>query len=659
MRLFVPPRASYVGPALVAALLLSTTTAGAVHLRLPGGLALQHLGASVSELGDQNGDGRDELLVGVPAWSGSGAASGRALLWFGRAALTLSPDHIWTGAPGELFGSCVARVGDLDGDGRDDFAVGAPGADNAGQGAGRVYVFYGGSPLPDVPDVILDGAPGDSLGFAISAAGDFDHDGRDDLIVGAPTHSQSGLDRGAAYIYYGGGTLGPAPDLVLLGEVAGDHFGWSVTDCGRFTGENADCVAVGAPLNGSHNGLESGAAYVFEGAVSSLQEPDATADVVLLSSGTAGGHFGHSVRGVGQWSTDSYPDLAVGAPWHSARTGIVEIFLGGPGADGVRDRYVTGDYGGNLFGWALGDPGDVVGSGDDDVIIGAPGHSGDGAGAGRAYLYPGNSASSQSARVVLPATGIQPGSLAGDWYGWAVSGCGDFDGDGTADYCVAAPQGNDADDVLAGYVHVFDSSGAQVPALLQEWSATWTSDGAVSLRLRVAGTFGTLRVTREVRDGDDLPVAAALVYAGAWPQQGAWTGSDAGAAAALAGQPAAAALAYRVQLEDMEGHLVDLGAQPGPRTDAPALVTALATPFPNPANPGAVVRFRAPTGVPVTCTVHDVRGARVAVLYRGAGTGTWQQVRWDGAASRSAAGVYLIRLTAGDAIRVQRVLLAP
>ena len=122
-------------------------------------------------------------------------------------------------------------------------------------------MFYGGTPLPDVPDVILDGAPGDSLGFSISAAGDFDHDGRDDLIRGGATYSQSGLKRAARPdTTTGAEPWASAPDLVLLGEVAGDHFGWSVTDCGRFTGENADCVAVGAPLNGSHSGLESGAA---------------------------------------------------------------------------------------------------------------------------------------------------------------------------------------------------------------------------------------------------------------------------------------------------------------------------------------------------------------------------------------------------------------
>ena len=121
---------------------------------------------------------------------------------------------------------------------------------------------------------------------------------------------------------------------------------------------------------------------------------------------------------------------------------------------------------------------------------------------------------------MLPATGIQPGSLAGDWYGWAVSGWRRLRRRRTADFASPLRRENDAEDGLSGHVHVFDSSGGQVPALVQEWSAAWIGDGAVSLRLRVAGTFAALRVTRELRDGDDLPVAAELVYAGAWPQQG-------------------------------------------------------------------------------------------------------------------------------------------
>ncbi|MFO7652658.1 MAG: integrin alpha [Candidatus Krumholzibacteriia bacterium] len=673
MRLFVSPRAIYVLVAAIAAVLVVPAGAGAVHLRLPAGLASQHLGASLSELRDQNGDGRDEILIGVPHWSGTGASSGRALIWFGGNALPLSPDVTYTGAPGELFGHSVARVGDLNGDGIDDFAVGAPGADNAGQGAGRVYVFFGGTPLPATADAILEGAPGDSLGWSVSAAGDLNADGRDDLIAGAPTRSQDGLKRGAAYVYYGGSSLGPVPDLVLHGEVAGDRFGWSVTDCGAFTGENADCVAVGAPLNGSRAGIESGAVYVFEGATSSLQAPDAAFDLVLVSGGTAGGRFGHAVRGVGRWSGDSYPDLAASAPWHSARNGRVEIFFGGPEAGGAADRYVTGDFGGNLFGWALAAAGDVTGGNEHDLIIGAPGHTGDGADAGRAYLYPGGSPTSQSARVTLTATGIQSGSIAGDWYGWAVAGGGDFDGDGVADYFVGAPEGNDDNGIVAGYVHVYDSGGGQVPTLLQDWSADWAPDGAVRLLMRLAAGAvqgeAELRITREVRDRDAAGLERQLVHAGPWPADGTWQGLDPQAAAALAGRPADAVLTYGVELRSAGGDVLDLGSQPGPQEAAPRLATALARPYPNPANPGTIVRFRAPAGVPVRCAVHDLRGARVAVLHRGTGTGAWQEVRWDGhgdgaaagsgAGGRSPAGLYLVRLNAGEEVRVQRVVLAP
>jgi hypothetical protein len=648
----------------VALAAICASSVGAVHLRVADGLAGYSFGGSVSELADQDGDGRWEFLVGAPFYSAAGLDNGRVLIWFGNDELTFNPDIIYNGQDGELFGYCVARVGDVNDDNIDDFAVGAPGSDIAGMGAGRVYLFYGGAPLPAAADVVLEGpAPGDSLGFSISAAGDIDHDGIDDLIVGAPYHIGPSGRTGAAYVYYGGGGIGPDPDLALYGEVAGDLFGWSVTDCGNFTGDTADCVAVGAPLNGSYAGTNSGAVYVFEGALGPALEPDATPEHIFTSSGNPAGRFGFVVRGVGRWDYDSYDDLAVGAPWDTGETGRVEVFFGGTDAGPSADRYVAGETGGDYFGWSLADLGDAVDNDRDDLLIGAPRHSADASDAGRAYIFPGGSGSGFSQLEVLPADGIVPGTLANDLFGRAVSGCGDFDGDDTPDYAVSAPWGNDDNNAVSGYVKIYDSSGSQVPTLVRAWEAVWSDEGAARLRLglNVSAAGQELALCRVLLAADGSPLDEEPLSPVPLPASGSWTGEDAQAAAAVAAQPGAAGLAYRLTLIGAAGERRELGLRPGPDLPAPTLSMMLAPPAPNPMAAATTVRFRARAGEPLECSVYDLRGVCVTVLLRGTATGGWQEILWDGRAEqrRVAAGIYLIRLRAGDRSVVRRVVISP
>ena len=306
---------------LITALLWPAVVRPAVLFN-PAGVSGQRFAAALSEVGDQNGDGRWELLSGSYMYSVGGAERGRLYLWFGGNSLALSADWTYEGQPAEWLGFAVARIGDVNNDGTDDFAAGAPLANNAGAEAGRVYIFFGGTPLPSSPDVILEGpTAGGHFGFSVSAAGDFNRDGRDDLIVGAPNYSLSGTERGAAYIYYGGSSIGSDPDLTVIGEIAGDHFGWSVTDCGNFTGTVENCVAVGAPHHTSA-GLDAGAAYVFEGGSS----PNTTPEHKFTNIGTAPlSEYGFVVRGLGRWDGDSYDDLAVA---ERRGTGVREVSSG-------------------------------------------------------------------------------------------------------------------------------------------------------------------------------------------------------------------------------------------------------------------------------------------------------------------------------------------
>jgi hypothetical protein len=99
-------------------------------------------------------------------------------------------------APGDNFATSMALVGDVNGDGYPDWAVGAPYADPAGSASGAVYVFFGGPGLPGpAPDLVLTGeAPDDHFGISV-AGGDLDGDGYAEIIVGARFNDRGGARR--------------------------------------------------------------------------------------------------------------------------------------------------------------------------------------------------------------------------------------------------------------------------------------------------------------------------------------------------------------------------------------------------------------------------------------------------------------------------------
>ena len=92
-------------------------------------------------------------------------------------------------------------------------------------------------------------APGDNFGISASGAGDVNGDGFDDLLVGAYLNDAGGSSAGRAYVYYGGTGANATPDLVLIGETAGDLFGVSVSGAGDVNGDGFDDLLVGASLN--------------------------------------------------------------------------------------------------------------------------------------------------------------------------------------------------------------------------------------------------------------------------------------------------------------------------------------------------------------------------------------------------------------------------
>lgn len=638
----------------------------------PVGVADQFLGGSVAFLPDINGDGLDELIVGVPGDTRAGTNTGAVFFWYGGHARAAAPDRIWTGLTEERLGTVVAAIGDVNRGGKADFALGAPWYSGK---RGRVFVIYGenlpasGSASALAPLEILGENGGDQFGFSVAAAGNFNGDNSDDadLIVGAPYSFGS---RGSAYVLFGG-SGGPSADLAdatsLAGQFGGNRFGWSVSGAGNFLGGNEEAVAVGAPFYTLY-GLNAGAVFVYEGTLAGAA-PDTTIEKILRPDITnrAGTLYGYVVRGGARWDNDSYADVAVGGPGANDGSGVrgrVEVHLGDPSVSGLGDSWLEGVAANDSLGYSIGwvhEPG----SDRPDLLVGAPyanaqDDQGNGTSdGGRAYRWA-NGASSGGAAGAgqLPVTPQVPGTAGGDHYGAWVASAGDFNGDGMADLAVGAPTGNIANNAVAGYVHLMDSDDLVVPNLVASWQADWSAGGAARLvfalsvsRYEVAGVD---LVRRDGAGRHTLWSGPALAREGGL--------QDLGGSYLLVDRAAAGGSRYDMTVHLRDGGSASVTGLAGPSGNAPSMAgLEVAAPWPNPANPMVTVRFRAESGRRVAVTVHDLRGRVVRRLPLLAATGAWQETVWDGqdhSGAAAASGVYLLRVDSGDAVRRARVTLA-
>ena len=389
-----------------------TTKSTRIADSLLGGPVLQNTdlyGSATATLGDLDGSGRTFVAVGAPGRDGVGTDSGvvylTPILTNGSAGisilLTSGVGGVPTYSAGDRFGTSLAAIGDINGDGVMDLAVGAPGDDTGGTDRGAIYLLRmntngtvnGFTKISSGTLNLTTIANGDAFGTSIALVPDLDGDGVSELAVGSSLSDLGGTDRGAVSILFLNADITIKSSVIIASNtgggptlINGDRFGASVASIGDLNGDGVGDIAVGA--NADDTGYapsttaDSGAVYVLF-----LNAAGVVTSRVKVAKGFNGGptdlslfnQFGSSIASVGDLDGDGINDLSVGATDFFSSGAIYNLFMNANGTvKAFRSLSSFGSTGlslnfGDDFAASIAYLGDLDGDSIPELAVGTPG----------------------------------------------------------------------------------------------------------------------------------------------------------------------------------------------------------------------------------------------------------------------------------------------
>lgn len=351
---------------------LTNVASGTGGYKIVGEAAGDGAGRTVGTVGDLNGDGKVEILIGAAGSDAGGVDSGAAYVVFGKNTTTPvllgsvaagSGGFRIKGMAGDHAGAVLTGLGDVNGDGKADILVGAPGSDSA-------YVVFGksGTAEVDLADVangvggfrVLAESGGDLARLSVAGGADLNRDGISDFVIGTPDNGEGGSQGGAAYVVWGGGA--GTVDLALVAQGIGGAK--VVGDAGSLTGAT---VAITSDVDGDGTAdLMIGAPGSSESAYLLFSDPNWQPDSNIY--GTNGddtidvGYGGHYVVGEG-------PDTILGLDGN-------DTISGGGGDDTIEgdggDDTLSGNAGNDWLDGGAGTDLMTGGEGNDTYVVDTP-----------------------------------------------------------------------------------------------------------------------------------------------------------------------------------------------------------------------------------------------------------------------------------------------